>query len=232
MIYLKNTPIYKQLLIEEALLRCDSRNICLININPPQSIVLGISCDPFKDLFLENVIEDNIPVIRRYSGGGSVYLDQDSVMVSWIISEDKATPSPQDILSRSYNIYAPILPPSFTIQGNDYVLGSRKFGGNGQYMQRGRFVHHTSFLWDIDLEKVSKYLKLPKKQPAYRKNRSHADFLTTLKSIYSQKEDFVDAIIQQITKNCPLEEISEDSLLPFLNKEHRVSTALLNLNHF
>lgn len=110
LIYLKNTPIYQQLLVEEALLRCDSRNICLININPPSSIVLGISCNPIEDLFIENVLEDNIPVVRRYSGGGTVYLDQDTIMVSWIISENKPSLSPQDILLRSYTTYAPIFP--------------------------------------------------------------------------------------------------------------------------
>ncbi|WP_213318734.1 lipoate--protein ligase family protein [Chlamydiifrater volucris] len=231
LIYLKNTPIYQQLLVEEALLRCDSRNICLININPPSSIVLGISCNPIEDLFIENVLEDNIPVVRRYSGGGTVYLDQDTIMVSWIISENKPSLSPQDILLRSYTTYAPIFPPSFAIQGNDYVFDSKKFGGNGQYMQKGRFVHHTSFLWDMNLEKITRYLKLPQKQPDYRKNRSHSDFLTTLKPLFTKKETFVEALIERISNCIPLEKVKEESLSPFLEKEHRVATALLHLDH-
>ena len=40
---LENIPILEQLAIEEALLRTDHRNICIVNSGTPPAIVMGIS---------------------------------------------------------------------------------------------------------------------------------------------------------------------------------------------
>lgn len=49
----------------------------------------------------------------------------------------------------------------------DYVFGDRKFGGNAQSITRGRFLHHTSFLWDYQDARMA-YLRHPDRAPAYR----------------------------------------------------------------
>lgn len=51
---------------------------------------------------------------------------------------------------------------------SDYVFGDHKFGGNAQSIVKDRWLHHTSFLWDIDPVLMST-LKQPQKQPEYRK---------------------------------------------------------------
>ncbi len=43
----------------------------------------------------------------------------------------------------------------------DYCFGARKFGGNAQSITRQRFCHHTSFLWTVDADALSRYLKMP-----------------------------------------------------------------------
>lgn len=49
----------------------------------------------------------------------------------------------------------------------DYVFGDRKFGGNAQSITKNRWIHHTSFLWDYEVNNMA-YLKLPKRVPEYR----------------------------------------------------------------
>ena len=49
----------------------------------------------------------------------------------------------------------------------DYVLGDVKFGGNAQAITKDRWVHHTSFLWGFNPERMA-LLKHPAKKPAYR----------------------------------------------------------------
>ena len=59
----------------------------------------------------------------------------------------------------------------FSLKENDYTFNDKKFGGNAQYITGGKiskFVHHTSFLFEIDFNKMEKYLLLPKKKPNYR----------------------------------------------------------------
>ena len=59
------------------------------------------------------------------------------------------------------------------------MLGDLKFGGNAQSISKDRFVHHTSFLWNYNTDNM-KYLTIPSKQPEYRLNRDHTEFLTYL----------------------------------------------------
>jgi lipoate-protein ligase A len=54
--------------------------------------------------------------------------------------------------------------------GADYVFGERKFGGNAQSIIKGRWVHHTSFLWDFQPAHMA-LLQHPPRMPAYRQAR-------------------------------------------------------------
>jgi hypothetical protein len=47
----------------------------------------------------------------------------------------------------------------FSLRENDYVLDNRKIGGNAQTIVRNRWVHHTSFLWDFNAQRMQ-YLKV------------------------------------------------------------------------
>lgn len=73
--------------------------------------------------------------------------------------------------------------PDFGLRENDYVFGELKMGGNAQSIVKGGWLHHTSFLWDFEPSNME-YLTLPEKRPSYRGDRSHKEFLVTLKSIY------------------------------------------------
>ena len=53
----------------------------------------------------------------------------------------------------------------------DYVFGNRKFGGNAQSIIKGRWVHHTSFLWDFQAASMD-LLRHPPRTPAYRQARA------------------------------------------------------------
>jgi hypothetical protein len=47
------------------------------------------------------------------------------------------------------------------------VFGHRKFAGNAQAITKGRWLHHTSFLWDFQGE-LMRLLKHPSRAPEYR----------------------------------------------------------------
>ncbi|AGW38552.1 lipoate protein ligase-like protein [Chlamydia pecorum W73] len=217
-------PIFKQLQIEEALLRVADQNFCIFNRAVSDSVVLGISRDPNQDTYLSRLQENNIPVIKRYSGGGTVFIDEDTLMVSWIMNSDKAFEDPQSILSWTYALYAPMFPNTFSIQENDYTLGEKKIGGNAQYIQKHRWVHHTTFLWDMNLEKLEYYLPLPKKQPKYRNQRSHKHFLTTLHPWFPDKEAFFTQLKNLIQPRFSWQELTDSDLENLLARPHRKSS--------
>ncbi len=86
----KKVGIKEQLWLEEALLRHDTRNWCLLKDGEPRqarpTIVLGIGGKAARLVDLERVVQDKVPLVRRFSGGGTVIVDQDSLFVTFIMN--------------------------------------------------------------------------------------------------------------------------------------------------
>ncbi len=62
----------------------------------------------------------------------------------------------------------------------DLAVNGPKFSGNAQQRKRRCRLLHGTFLLDLDLTLVEKLRRPPSRQPAYRENRSHTEFLTRL----------------------------------------------------
>lgn len=231
LIELNSYPIFEQLKLEEALLRTNNKNWCLINYGSSPAIVMGISQDPFQVINLEKYKEKPIPIIRRYSGGGTVVIEPTTVLVSLIINHDKisANPFPKEVLKWTEALYQKAFPLSFALKENDYVFGEKKCGGNAQYFAKGRIVHHTSFVWDYS-HAYMELLKIPSKMPQYRKSRSHQEFLFTLKDHFSSIPELIETLRVNIAQAFSAKISSLEEAVPFNFLPHRKTTAQMSLD--
>jgi len=85
------------------------------------------------------------------------------------------------VLERHRNMIQTLTGFEVALEGiSDLAIGARKFSGNAQYRKSRALLIHGTFLLDFDLSLIGRYLQLPSKQPAYRQNRSHLEFLTKL----------------------------------------------------
>lgn len=218
--HLSGTSIFTQLQWEEALLRADQRNWCLINHGAPPAIVMGISGQLHELVDQERLQRDPIPVIRRFSGGGTVVVDEQTLFVTFIFNTGimAIPPFPEPIMRWTEQLYQPVFHPHpFKLQENDYVMGSKKFGGNAQSITKHRWLHHSTLLYDFTPARMD-YLRLPAKAPNYRMQRPHTEFLCCLSnywpSIISLKENLlerlqnlfhlIDADLNELTKAATL----------------------------
>ena len=219
-------PIKEQLALEEALLRTSDENWILLNTGSPPAIVMGISGKPEELIHIEQMHCSKIPLIKRFSGGGTVVVDEQTLFATFIFNKG-ALPlkeEPRAIMKWTEGFLAPFFKDlPFALRENDYVLGEKKFGGNAQYIQRGRWLHHTSFLWDYCPSKME-LLKLPKRRPEYRADRCHSDFLTCLKEYYPCKEQFLEELSRYFQESLQVKEVSLEEVLPHLEKPHRKAT--------
>ncbi|MCC6128153.1 MAG: lipoate--protein ligase family protein [Chlamydiae bacterium] len=213
-IHVKNKSIFEQLELEEALLRTDERNICLIGQGSSRAIVMGISGDAEKLIDLEKAGRDQIPIIRRFSGGGTVIVDEDTLFISFLFHKNAvdvpAFPEPllrwsAELYQRSWKL------PGFALQEMDYAIGPQKCGGNAQYIRSGRWLHHTSFLWDYSEENM-RYLLLPAKRPKYRLDRDHSEFLCRLKEFAPSQEFLIKQLKRELGRQFSLEELPYQTL--------------------
>jgi len=209
-IHEKELNILNQLKIEEFLLKNLDDNFCIINEGTSSSIILGVSNNEEDLIEIKNAKKDKIPIIKRFTAGGSVFVDKKTLFVTFIFSKNSLpiTFFPEPILRWAENFYKKVFElKNFKLIENDFVIDDKKIAGNAMYIKKDRFLLHTSFLMDFDNKKMKKYLKIPKAAPKYRKNRSHKSFLLSLKKILS-KEIFVKKIKYRLDNIFELENIS------------------------
>ena len=204
-----NLSILEHLQLDEALLRNTNYNYVIFNSSPSPAVVLGLSKQVDKLVHTNMTIKDNIQLIQRFTGGGTVFIDNNTYVVSMICNTDDLIndetndlinklplpiqPFPRQIMSWTGQFYSSVFNNTkhpegkFNMTENDYCFGNKKFGGKAQCITKKRFCHHTSFLWNYN-DNISKYLKLPTKIPEYRTNRDHNDFLCPMHLAYLHRE--------------------------------------------
>jgi lipoate-protein ligase A len=175
---------------------------------------MGISGRPEELLHTDRVRTDQIPVIKRFSGGGTVIVDESTLFISFLFAKDtlSVAPFPEPLLRWSADLYSQSWQiPDFHLRENDYAIGHKKCGGNAQYIRKDRWLHHTSFLWDYS-DANMEYLQLPQKRPKYRADRPHSDFLCRLKEFAASPQTLIEQLKAELVKRLYITDISPQEL--------------------
>ena len=199
-----------------------------------EAIVLGISGKPEEMVHTDRVAEAGVPLIKRFSGGGTIVCDRNTVFATFIAAEEAmpdVAPYPEPILAWTAGVYDDALRrcgvDQFRVNANDYCLGELKFGGNAQSISGKRWLHHSSLLWDYDSERME-LLKQPKRQPAYRENRPHGNFVKALKGDIGSRSELVAALTAAAAERLELHEVSLQEAEQALSVPHRKVTTLVD----
>ena len=107
---------------------------------------------------------------------------------------------PRAVIDWSGKMYHQVFGDPFVLKEYDYTVnGLRKFGGNAQAITQNLVSHHTSFLWKPDVAALERYLKIPAKQPQYRRFRSHQDFVCGIEEAFAHKFKSAEQVLNQVT---------------------------------
>lgn len=232
-VFLEKTSIFRQLQYEEALLRADQRNWCLMNIGTDPAIVMGISGKVEQLVHLEKWRRSALPLIRRFSGGGTVFVDENTLFITLICQADdvEVQPFPRPIMEWTAQLYRPSFDAAslpFFLRENDYVCGDRKWGGNAQSIIKGRWLQHSSLLWDFNPQSMEILLH-PPKVPTYRGARPHSDFLCSLCTMWEDKEVFLSGVKEQLSAHFNVVHQDQAFVEEIEKNPHRRTTQVLLL---
>ena len=226
-VLLSNICIHQQLQIEEALLRTSNENWLIINQGSSPSIVMGISGKPEKLINLELLLQQPIPLIKRFSGGGTVVVDEDTLFCTFIGQHHilpKLRAYPLDIMNWVWNFYkTALLPAKCELIEQDFTWQHRKFAGNAQSITKDRWLQHSSFLWKFKEENM-KYLLMPEKVPSYRKRRKHTDFMCEMHTFLDSHDTFTQKLIKELNSTFILVQKDLEYVNTFLDLPHRKMT--------
>ena len=135
---------------------------------------------------------DEVPVLRRASGGASIVAGPGCLMYSILISyqhrpawrgldvaHQQVMSRIRDAVQNTVGIFQ--MPLTISVQGTcDLTIDGRKFSGNALRCKRNWMLYHGTILYSMPLEWLSLYLREPPRQPAYREKREHGSFVANI----------------------------------------------------
>jgi lipoate-protein ligase A len=212
--------VAENLALDEAMLveADEGRGPPLVRFWEPRAyaVVLGASRRLRDEVDLDACRADGVPIFRRSSGGGTVLIGPGTLNVTVILPETAGPglaavdAAQRHVLDRLAASVRALGPPVDVLAHGDLVLGDRKCAGSAQRRLRRWFLVHCSILYRFPIDQIGRYLRVPLRQPAYRRDRPHDAFLC---NVDLPRQALVDAL-RPGPLPCPVGDASPSLLGP------------------
>lgn len=151
----------------------------------PSAVTIGYFQRIRDTVNLEYAYEKNIPVIRRITGGGTVYHDSKGEITYSIVSDIRG--KLVDV-QESYRIICNGIVYALRKLGleavfkpvNDILLNGRKVSGSAQTRRRKTLLQHGTLMVSTDLEELARLIRAPKEKLASHRVHSIRERVTTV----------------------------------------------------
>lgn len=148
-------------------------------------IVLGASNNVEESLHMENVIQDKVTVLKRPSGGQTVILTPNNMMISAVFFDQNKL-HPKVVFQHINQLIISAIEKTgihdLSMMGiSDITISGKKILGSAIYRTKNALLYHAVLNLGEPSVTFERYLKHPAKEPEYRKGRSHTEFVTSLK---------------------------------------------------
>jgi lipoate-protein ligase A len=153
--------------------------------SPGHAVVVGRAVEIDREVDLPFCDAERIPVLRRPSGGRSVLLGPGTLQYSLVLPANLDPELTAITGAKRYcnRLLLTALPRGHGLaadESGDLVRGDRKVGGLALRKTRRGVLVHGTLLLTADLDLLSRALRHPAREPAYRKGRTHTAFLENL----------------------------------------------------
>lgn len=123
-------------------------------------VMLGKNQNPYEEVNPRFLQENNIPLYRRLSGGGTVFHGPGNINFSIITRRENSRVNNYAYFLEPVTAYLRSLGADARMnERNDLVIGAYKVSGNAQFTSRERMFSHGTLLFDADLSGLSAALK-------------------------------------------------------------------------
>ncbi len=144
---------------EEYLLKNAEHDVFMLYINAP-SIIIGKHQNSLSEINLDYVEKNKLKVVRRLSGGGTVYHDLGNINYSWIMHAEQGKIIDFKKYTDDILAYLQSLPVDATRnKNNDLLIDGKKVSGNAEHVLKNKLIHHGTLLFSSELNKLNDAIK-------------------------------------------------------------------------
>ena len=205
---------YYNLALEEFLLKNRTEEYFILSINNT-CVVAGKHQCLHREADTRFVTENNIPVLRRITGGGTVFHDRGNLNFCFIRNAEPGRQIDYQRHLLPVTGYLAKFGIETTIRGSDVITNGLKISGNAEHVFRSRVLHHGTLLWEASLENLHNCIR---KDTSSYKTRAVPSRPTPVTNLSGRLKKF---------RN--ISEFRSDMLDYFLNTVE--STSAYNLNN-
>jgi lipoate-protein ligase A len=155
----------------------------LFYVNRP-CVILGRNNREEEWVFADSIRDEGIPLLRRVSGGGTVYHDARTLNYSFVMAREmfegmRSGAKPMDFFRRVViDALAPIGLHLEAAWLSDINLNGRKICGNAARLTQRGVLFHGTILLTVDYAAMERFLRIPPN----RAGIPHEEFVTSLET--------------------------------------------------
>ncbi len=205
---------YFNLASEEYLLKQTEGYYFYLWINDP-AVIVGINQNAIEEVNLGYTERNGIKVVRRLTGGGTVYHDQGNLCYTVIAPFDKNIDTYREF-TKPVIKYLNSLGVKAEFSGrNDIVVEGKKISGNAQTIYNGRIMHHGTILFDTDMTVLEKAINPSKIKMESKGIKSVRARVTNVKEYLGKEMDiltFKKGLEQEFLSSCEQYDLSDNDI--------------------
>jgi lipoate-protein ligase A len=193
------------------------------------TIMIGRFQNTIQEINTKFVEANKIDVIRRNSGGGAIYTDENCWQFSFITWKEKGKVKDFRAFTKPVISALESLGVNAEFSGrNDLMLCGKKFSGNAQFCMGDRFLHHGAILFDTNIDNMVNALVIGDDKIISKGIQSVRERVVNIKCAIKDKnmssEGFRDSIIGIIGNEMDTISIAAEDLIGIKKVERKFNS--------